>query len=333
MPEYLRIQGREIPFERGTVAVAECELDPRNPRIQYLVGQRAQSVSEVELEELLWEKDAVKNLAASVLQNGGVYDSIIVQRLGAKYRVREGNSRTVVCRRLLVQYPNDRRFLTMPAMIFDVDLTEEDLAVLLADMHVAGKIRWDAYEQAKHVHDLHYIYGKTYDWLGNHLRLSKSKITELLYAYGATTEFLAIHPEPDNVRKFSIFLELMKKKDLRDRFNTDPQFRQRFDRWLVEDRLTDSKQVRNLPLILSSREAESALDAEGMVEATRVLMASDPSLESDLFRSIKDATLKLHAAPVSDVQDLKSGNAQKIILLRNLHRAIEDLATLAEVRL
>ena len=38
-------------------------------------------------------------------------------------------------------------------MVFDEELTEDDLAVLLADMHVTGKIRWDAYEQAKHVCD------------------------------------------------------------------------------------------------------------------------------------------------------------------------------------
>ena len=68
-------------------------------------------------------------------------------------------------------------------MVFNTDLTEENVAVLLADMHVAGKIRWDAFEQAKHIYDLYKIYGKTYDWLGSHLRLSKSKITEMIEAY------------------------------------------------------------------------------------------------------------------------------------------------------
>jgi hypothetical protein len=105
--------------------------------------------------------------------------------------------------------------------------------VLLADMHVAGKIRWDAYEQAKHVHDLFQVYGKTYDWLSNHPRLSKSKIIELLSAYRAMTEFLAAHPAPDNVRKFSLFHELMKKKDLRQRFLDDMQFKQRFHKWVL----------------------------------------------------------------------------------------------------
>lgn len=223
--------------------------------------------------------------------------------------------------------------MTMPAMIFDVDLTEEDLAVLLADMHVAGKIRWDAYEQAKHVYDLFHVYGKTYDWLSNHLRLSKSKIVELLYAYRATTEYLAINPSPANVRKFSFFQEIMRKKELRERFNEDAQFKQRFHSWLTDDKITDSKQIRNLPLILGNKDATKALDDVGAYEATIVLQRNDPALESDLFRSIKDSTELLKEAPASDIQDLRAGNPQKIIMLRNLHRAIEDLATLSQVKL
>ncbi len=309
------------------------ELDPSNPRIQFLVGQKAGQVSQSELDALIWEKDAVKALANSIFQNGGVYEDIIVQRNGKKFRVREGNCRLVASRHLLEQYPNDARFMSMPGMIFDVDLTEEDLAVLLADMHVAGKIRWDAYEQAKHVHDLFQLYGKTYDWLSNHLRLSKSKIIELLSAYRAMNEFLTAHPAPDNIRKFSLFHELMRKKDLRQRFHDDLQFKQRFHKWLLDNRLNDSKQVRALPDLLANTEAAKALDKTGYAEAARVLIVNDPSLESDLFYAVKNATEKLKEAPASDIQDLKSGNPQKVIMLRNLHRAIEDLATLAGVKL
>jgi hypothetical protein len=333
MNDAITISGRNIPFSRGSVAVSDCELDVGNPRIQYLIGQRASTLSQGEVDELIWEKDAVKALAQSIYQNGGVYEPIIVQRHGKKLKVREGNCRLVGCRHLLEQYPNDRKFMMMPAMIFDVDLTEEDLAVLLADMHVAGKIRWDAYEQAKHVHDLFSVYGKTYDWLSNHLRLSKSKINELLSAYRATTEFLSNHPAPGNVRKFSLFHELMRKKDLRQRYSDDLAFKQSFHRWLTEEKLTDSRQVRNLVQILDNPEATKKLTDKGFVEATKVLIRDDPSLESDLFWSVKSATEKLKAAPASDIQDLKAGNAQKLIMLRNLHRAIEDLATLAGVKL
>jgi hypothetical protein len=327
------LQGKQIPFDRGSVSIAQCQLDPRNPRIQYLVGQRAAALKQNELDELVWEKDAVKALSQSIFQNGGVYDHVIVQRKGDVYLVREGNCRLVACRHLLEQYPNDPRFMTMPAMIFDVDLTEEDLAVLLADMHVAGKIRWDAYEQAKHVYDLFHLYGKTYDWLSSHLRLSKSKINELLFAYRATSEFLSVHPAPGNVKKFSLFYELMKKKDLRKRYDEDLTFKQTFQRWLADGRINDSKQVRDLPLVLANNEATKALDTLGFAEASKVLIQNDPSLESDLFRSVKTATERLKAAPASDIQDLKSGNVQKLLMLRNLQRAIQDLATLAGVNL
>jgi hypothetical protein len=313
--------------------VEALELDPKNPRIQFLIGQKAGLVSEQELDELLWEKDRVKLLAQSILQNCGVIEPLIVQRNGNNYRVREGNLRTVASRHLIKQHPQAMEFQSVPAMVFDGTLTEEDIAVLLADMYVAGKIRWDAYEQAKHVHDLFHIYGKPYEWLSNHLRMSKGKIRELLVTYKATSEFLQQYPTPGNVRKYSFFAELMKKRDLRERFENDPQFRQRFHKWLVEDKLMDARQVRSLESILSNPEAEEALDSSGYDAASRILTRDDPTLESDLFLAIKQATEKLKSAPASDIQDFKAGNPQKIIPLRNLHRAIEDLATLASVKL
>lgn len=331
--QYLIIQGKRIPYTRAKLRVDQCELDPTNPRIQYLIGQKATGVSQNELDELMWDKNAVKELSNSIFQNGGVYDPIVVQRNGDKFRVREGNSRTVACKHLLDQHPNDERFVTMPAMIFDVDLTGEDLAILLADMHVAGKIRWDAYEQAKHVHDLYTVYGKSQDWLGNHLRLSKSKIVELLSAYKATTDFLQANPTPGNVRKFSLFHEVMKKKDLKRRFNEDMEFKQQIHKWIASGRINDSKQVRDLPLILENSEATKALEDKGFKEAQEILIRNDPSLASDLFLSVKNATEKLKKAPADDIQDLKAGDPQKVIMLRNLHRAIEDLATLAGVKL
>jgi hypothetical protein len=333
--QYIRLQGKDIPYSRTAVRIDLCVLDASNPRIQFLIGERGKSVSQDELDQLIWEKDAVKALAQSIFQNGGVYDAVIVQRNGEdnKLLVREGNCRTVASRHLADQHPTDTRFMTMPAMVFDVELSAEDLAVLLADMHVAGKIRWDAYEQAKHVHDLHQLYGKTYDWLGDHLRLSKSKIRELLMVYSATNEYLAAHPGVGNVRKFSFFQELMKKKDLRDRFNQSMEFKQQFHKWITDGRLPAAQQVRDLPLILGSPEATKVLDEDGFEEAQKVLMRNDPSLASDLFQAIKVATAKLKKAPADDLQDLKSGDAQKLIMLRNLNRAIEDLATLAGVKL
>jgi len=328
------IQGKQVPYSIARIPNDQLELDRSNPRVQYLVGQMAGNVTQDRLDELIWAKDQVKALAQSIFQNGGIREAIIVQPSGKnKYRVREGNSRTVSNRHLSEQHPGDDRFAFVPAHVFEQNLTEEDIAVILADFHVAGKIRWDAYEQAKHIHDLFHVYGKTYDWLSDHLRLSKSKISEHLAAYKATTDFLQVHPAPANIRKFSLFHELMKKKELRERYDDKPEFRQQVYGWLEKDRISDAKQMRSLPGILQSSEASKALDSHGFDEAAKILITNDPALGSDLFHAVKTATAALMAAPASDIQDLKAGNPQKLIMLRNLKRSLEDISTLAGITL
>lgn len=330
MHDHIRIQDRNIPFERTRVSIDDLTLDPSNPRIQYLIGRQPEPVTQERLDELLWNKDQVKALGQAIKQNGGVYDPIIVQKVDGRYLVREGNSRTVATRHIAAQHPDDSRFQTVPAMVFDETLTDDDIAVLLADMHVTGKIRWDAYEQAKHVATLYNVHGKTYEWLATHLRLSKSKITQYLKAYKWTTDYLEEHPDPKNLDKFSLFQELAAKKDLAARFTEDFEFQQQFKRWLAEGKLTDSKQVRQLETILANDQATKVLGDEGYTAAAGVLIREDPSLGSDLYDAVKRATEKLTKAPADEIRDL-AHNKQKLLMLRNLRRAIDDIATLAEV--
>lgn len=325
------IQNKQVPYELTRLAIEDVQLDPANPRVQYLVGQTGGNITQDQLDELLWSKDQVKALSQSIYQNGGVREPIIVQKIGDKYVVREGNCRTVAMRHLLEQHTDSGRFAHIPAQVYEETLSEEDLAVILADMHVASKIKWDAYEQAKVIHDLSTIHGKTYDWLSNHLRLSKGKISENLRAYEAATDYLEASPGSANVRKFSFFQEVMKKPELRKQWEESPDFRERFHGWLDNDRLTDARQVRSLPAILANPDAAKALDQRGFESATLVLVSRDPSLGSDLFHAVKVATIALMEAPFSEIQDLQAGNKQKLIMLRNLRRALEDISTLAGI--
>jgi hypothetical protein len=333
MRDQIRIQDRDIPFDRSRLSLDELTLDPNNPRIQYLIGRQAEPITQDRLDELLWAKDQVKALGQAIKQNGGVYDAIIVQKHDGRYLVREGNSRTVATRHIAAQHAGDDRFTTVPAMVFDDGvLSDDDIAVLLADMHVTGKIRWDAYEQAKHVSTLYNVHGKTYDWLATHLRLSKTKITQQLKAYSWTTDYLNEHPDPKNLDKFSFFDELTRKRDLADRYTDDLEFQQQFKRWLTDGRLNDSKQVRQLPMLLGNAQATEVLDESGYVAAARVLVSEDPALGSELYDAVKRATDKLTKVPADEIRDLAQ-NKQKLLMLRSLRRAIDDLATLADVKL
>jgi hypothetical protein len=332
MEETIRLQDRDIPFTRARLRPDQLLLDPRNPRVQYLVGLQADVLTDEKLDDMLWSRAPVKDLAQAILLNGGVYDPVIVQKVDGKYLVREGNSRTVAVRHLMAKHPGDTRFETVPAMIFDVNLTPEDVAVLLADLHVAGKTRWDAYEQAKHVWELHNGFGKSYDWLATHLRIGKLKITQDLKAYTWTTQYLDVHPDPKNLEKFAFFQELARKRELSEQFTNDLEFQQRFNRWLTDGQLTRSAQVRDLDRLLANDEAAKALDSKGYEAAAAVLVRDDPSLESDLYDAIKKATERIRNIPMAEVQELPE-NPRKLIMLRDLNRAIMDVATLAKVTL
>jgi hypothetical protein len=329
----MRIQGRDVPYGLKRLDPSTVQLDQRNPRIQYLLRERhGGQATEEQIEEMLWEREAVKSLSAQIEQNGGVYNPIIVQRSNGVDKVREGNSRVVACRRKARSDPGNPAYMSVPAMVFEDALTDEDIAVIMAGEHVSGKTAWGAYEQAKHVFDLSNLYGKSYEWLAAELRLSKTRVTQLIAAYKATTKYLQQHPAPGNVSTYSFFDEIMRKSELKKRYEDDVDFQRQVNGWIAERRLTDSKQIRDLLAILASPEAVQALETDGHGAAREILARQDPALDSALFSAIKQATKTLQLAPMSELQGLKDSPA-KIIALKNLKRAVEDLGIHAGVPL
>jgi hypothetical protein len=334
--DFVVLQGKKVPYQIDRIPVDAITLDPKNPRIEYVLGhQFGGKASQADIVEALWEKDAVKALSQAIYANGGVREHIIVQRKpDGGYLVREGNCRTASSVKLKQNNPGDNRFDAIPAHIFDDTLSEEDVAILIADVHVAKKISWDAYTQAKQIHELHRVHGKTYEWLTNQLRMSKSKIAEYLAAYDATNQFLSVHKDPQFIKRFTLFHEMVRKKGLKERFDADMDgFRARWFKLVADGVIHDPRQVRDLEAILDDPDALAALEAVGYDAAAQVLINKDPALGSDVFAAIKRATAAIQSTPMSDVKDLQNGDVQKIIMLRNLHRAIEDLATMASVKL
>lgn len=332
MQESTTVQGQQIYYTRKTIPVDKCVLDPQNPRIQYAIGLQNTSITEKELDAMLWAKDSVKSLSQEIMQNGGVRDHILVQETPeGNYLVREGNCRTVSLRHLLEEYPDDIRFKLIPAMIFTETLSDENLAVMLTDWHVSGRIPWDGFEKAKMVHTLHTKHGKPYEWLAINMRLSKSKIKDLLDSFQQMEDFLKQYPN-ESVKKFSRFAETIKKKAIKNKLDSDPVFKQTFYGWLKDNKLTENHHIRELPSILENPIALDALNKYGFKEAHSIIVKSDPALESSLFSSIKTATDNLKAASITEIQEL-SGDTKKIAMLKDLHTATLNLASISKVQL
>ena len=327
----MRIENRDVPFTETYVDIDKLKLDPRNPRIQQELGVRG-GVSEEELEQILWDRDQVKTLMASIKDNGGIRESIIVREINGQLIVAEGNQRTVASRKLCKTEGPGSKFCKIPAIVFDSKLTDAELAVVLAEIHVAGKDKWDAYEKARHIWELNTVHGKNLEWLTIRLRMSKSAVSMILGSYRAMTEYLASHPA-DRITKYSFFQELYKKKDLKERYENDNAFKDSFRRWVHEDRLTDPRQVRHLEAALDSPRARAELESSGMRAAEAVLRNEDPASEAGIYATIKRATESLKAFPLMETSDLKVGNIPKIMILRDLNRALQDVALAAGITL
>jgi hypothetical protein len=331
------IDGRDIEYEDIRAPISDLVLDVKNPRIQFeLKARLGGNASDEKLDELLWSRDSVKRLYAAIKQDGGVSEPLFLRALpDGKYLVLEGNQRTVATRHLRTKEPNNHRFSTVPAWVFGSDLTDSETASLLAELHVAGKDEWPPYEQAKHIFDFSDVYGKSQDWIATKLRLSKSQVGQKMLAYQALNEYIKDAQDTDltAIKKFSFFEELMKKRPLKEQYTADPDFKKRFQQWVKHDKLIDAKDVRKLPEIFESPDALHALENDGIKAAERILITENPELGSDLFASIKRATEYINSAPQTELKALKSGDAKKLKIVRDLHRALEDMASFGGFKL
>ena len=101
----VRLGNADFDVKRERWPVGKLKLDPRNPRLGYLLRQHKKGVpaTDKELHKMLWDIDQVKSLYQSVLQNGGLLEDPVVYSDGT---VAEGNCRTVVLRELEKKLPD-----------------------------------------------------------------------------------------------------------------------------------------------------------------------------------------------------------------------------------
>ena len=273
-------------------------------------GERLQR----KLEELLWKDDDVRDLYRQVLINKGLVERIIVRQDGS---VVEGNCRTVVYRKLREKRPSEREWKLIPARILPPDIGDRDVAILLGEMHVAGKNTWTPFEKAGHVYRMHSDFALTQDEIAVRLRMSKSKVNQLIRAFDMMkNKYLPKYPGPASSRKFSYFEELYKKPPLRDWISSTPAAEDQFVDWVGTGKLDQGAQVRDLSSILEDEDAVKALTVEGFAAAQRLLAEDNPAITSKLFRRMVEMTDALKKAQMDDIQRVrKSGNskARKIV--------------------
>jgi hypothetical protein len=278
--------------------------------------------TDAELHEMLWDIDQVKDLCQSIFQNGGLLEDPIVYGNGT---VVEGNCRTVCLRQLCKKYPKDQRFQHVHVRVLPADVTEEQLMLLLGELHVAGKIEWRAFDQAEYVWKMNKVIGKNYDYLASHLRWSRSKLAQKIAAYEESKAYIERTGDPQGTNRFSHFEEFMKKKELREKREADPAFMSKFGDWVLAGKFPDAKDVRYLPEILENEEALKKFQKAGIREAQEILHRKNPSLVSNLYSALDHAALELENASLAEITAIKDGDEARISKICRLVKAVQRL--------
>ncbi len=321
----VQVRGQDLPLD-------SVLLDPANPRVANTVAVGNFGSGEAlqrGLRDLLWQDPDVHNLYRSVLENKGLVERIIVRH---DHVVAEGNCRTVVYRKLRENFPQTPLWKTIPARVLPADITDRQVAVLLGELHVGGKNKWSPFEKAGHIHKLFAQFGITQDEIAKLLRTSKTAINHNIRAFDAMkNKYLVAFPGTGAVRKFSYFLELYKKPELREWVTRSSEALDDFVQWVGKNRIARGEDVRELRDIVTNSRALAAFKESGRDAALKILEQDRPELTSPLFKLMIEMTEALENSRLDDIQRVrkdKTGGARTIV--RNLKESLDRFVDLCD---
>ena len=336
------LDGVPVILRHERVSPHDVRLDPDNRRVRYVVeswGLPEGSESlEGKIEEYLKGQDDVRKLTRQIEVNQGLIESVIVKHDGT---VVEGNCRTVVYRNLAEKNPENIRWQEMPVRRLPAEISQRQIDVFLGSLHVAGKNEWSPAERAGYVYHMSEVENYSFDFLADHLRMSKSTLTDLKRAYELFDRYM---DRSDGMEKgvmskwsyFDEFAKKLKKRGKRGRPSSAAQLDliwwkgpadlpEKFLSWVSDDsKLPEGASVREFAKWVDDSEVLGVFEREGFEAADAEYRSRHPEEDSAFYKDVRRMILSLKNAPRSEVRALRNGNAERIRLVRELHSELQD---------
>jgi hypothetical protein len=339
MIEEVTVAGAPFRLEHIDIPTDKLDLDTDNPRIRYRLSLLSTTKT---IDEVILGMPEVTKLRKDIELNEGLREKIIVQRLpNGRFKVLEGNVRTVCYRSLKAnpKYKDLHLWDALPARVIPQDVEERKVAILLSDMHVAGKIQWRAHEKAGQIFHMSRHLKMAQGDIATYLRQSKSTVNRLLDAYAFMQDtFFSIENgkyAAEAEYKWSFFDELFRSKELREELRRNTEFGEDFCRWVGEERLPDGANVRDLPKILKHPEAkkkfERASKETAFRDAMKLVQAAEPEEGSDFFKLLsKTREACTNAAQVKEILRIRTDKVARERLI-DTYEALRDFMRLADL--
>jgi hypothetical protein len=322
--ETIKIAGVDTIVERLNVPLDLVDLDPENPRIGMAVDARPAgsipSQKDIEFYIRLKSPEAFDKLKVAIEANQGIFNPIWARRASrGRFQAVEGNTRVLVYRDLHKKILNDTKYVTIPARILPPGVGREHINFVRVEAHLRGVTPWDAYERARYLWRLNED-GYSVSRLAGLTRLREGEILNGIAAYKTMTEqYLPKYPDPEEVLRFSYFVEYHTKRKIREAVARSGYTVADLCDWIGTGKIPRAVDIRDLPDILSIPEARTEFETKGYRDAMDVVGYIRPTSASPLYSAIGKVIDGLAEISLEEVTEMRTPQGEKkLVLLRRL---------------
>ncbi|HMD89491.1 MAG TPA: ParB N-terminal domain-containing protein [Anaerolineaceae bacterium] len=288
--------------ESEFINIDDIDLDYDNPRIARILEMytNREDISSEQISLALGTDGSdsshttFNSLKESIRTNGGVIHPIIVNRVGKRYVVIEGNTRVQIYKDF-AKLGVSGQWKEIMAVIY-TDLSEETVHAIRLQSHLVGPRDWDPYSKAKYLHMLYnqekLPFSQIIDFCGG----DRNKTQKYIHAYELMENHYRPQLESENdfdAEKFSAFIEYQNGKvtqAISDHgFSIDD-----FANWIIDEKIPQLSKIRQLPMVLANPVAKAAFIKGTIDDGIRILDVTSPT-----GTTLKDASLDQLATEIS----------------------------------
>lgn len=335
------VDGKETKIRLMQIEIDKIELDESNPRISFFKDNQVNDkLTNDEIIFALTNKkpEAFRKLMDSINNNKGIVYPIWVEperkKKDKEYKVIEGNTRLVIYQKLKQEEPYEERWKTILCNILPHEIEEEQKNFIRLLSHLRGTTEWDAYEKAKYLYKLWQDDGWSINRLEKQTKMTERQIRENIDAYRIMEEqYLPVHgDDPNEVSKFSYFVEYVKDKKLQKLMKISSKDIKDFCEWVAnKEKIPTGQDVRRLRDIFDSEDTKNSFISKGFDAAMQILEFKKPNLVSSFYKSIENAIEGLKEINTQELDEIiTEENSERENMIKELAKWSQKIIDLIE---
>lgn len=304
-------------FEKLAVDVVEYDLE--NPRIamameMYRKGAINSAQVALALNDSSDKTDSgttIQVLKESIRSTGTITQPIIVNHVGGKYIVIEGNTRLMIYREFLTKNVQGD-WSHIPALVHE-NMTEDEKHSVRLQSHIVGPRAWNPYSKAKYLKKLRDEDLLSTDRIIDLCGGKKQEIMEMIDAYDDMEMYYRSKVDDFDPRQFSAFRELNGAKKRVAALETRGYTKDDFAQWVVDGKIGEATNVRRLAEVLNDDNLHKKFIETDLKTAIQSIHTPVKMGDVDIKTLADSLVEKIGVMPWSELSSMKSGEKADVV--------------------